>query len=223
VKEQLRGQNPIVKLTPEEILAYVERHTTPSSALLEELESETVRTLEAPGMLSGPVVGRLLEFLVFALGARSVLEIGTFSGYSALAMAEGLPPDGRIVTLELDETHAAIARRAIANSPHANRIEVVLGPALESLERLPGPFDFVFIDADKRGYVNYYEAVLPKLSEHGMIAADNTLWSGRVADETDGEASTEVMRVFNERIRSDPRVRCVILSVRDGVTLIRRA
>jgi caffeoyl-CoA O-methyltransferase len=212
-----------VTFSSDAILAYVERHTTPSSVELEELERETVRTLEDPGMLSGPVVGRLLEFLVYALEARSVLEIGTFSGYAALTMAGGLPPDGRIVTLELDEAHAELARRSIATSPHADRIEVVLGPALESLEHLPGPFDFVFIDADKQRYLDYYEAVLPKLSERGLIAVDNTLWSGRVADETDKEASTEVMRAFNDRVRSDPRVRCVILSVRDGVTLIRRA
>lgn len=210
-------------LSSDAILAYIEQHTTPSSAELEELERETIRTLEAPGMLSGPVVGRLLEFVVYTLGARSVLEIGTFSGYSALAMAEGLPPDGRIVTLEIDERHAELASHAIAASPYAERIEVVLGPALESLERLPGPFDFIFIDADKEHYVEYYEAVLPKLSEHGLIAADNTLWGGRVLDETNKSTSTEAIRAFNTRVRTDPRVRCVILPVRDGVTLVRRA
>jgi caffeoyl-CoA O-methyltransferase len=212
-----------MKLTPDEILAYVERLSTPGSAQLEALEEETVRTLDSPQMLSGPVVGRLLEFLVFALGARSVLEIGTFSGYSALSMAEGLPADGHIVTLELDETHAALARRAIAASPHAQKIEVVLGPALESIERLPGPFDFVFIDADKTGYPDYYEAVLPKLAPRGLIAVDNTLRHGSVLDESDASAAAAATRAFNERMRNDPRVRCVILSVRDGVTLIRRA
>jgi caffeoyl-CoA O-methyltransferase len=212
-----------VKPSPEAILAYVERQTTPSNSQLEDLERETVLAFDSASMLSGPVVGRLLEFLVYALEARSVLEIGTFSGYSALAMAGGLPSEGHIVTLELDEAHAGLARRAILESPHADKIEVVIGPALESLEHLPGPFDFVFIDADKQRYLDYYESVLPKLSEHGMIAADNTLWSGRVADETNKEASTEIMRAFNKRIRSDSRVRCVILSVRDGVTLIRRA
>jgi len=212
-----------MKLTPDEILAYVERQSTASPAALEELAEETARTLGSPNMLSGPVVGRLLEFLVFALGARSVLEIGTFSGYSALAMAEGLPPDGRIVTLEIDEAHAELARRAIAASPHAKKIEIVLGPALASLERLPGPFDFVFIDADKEGYLDYYEAVLPKLAPRGLIAVDNTLRRGSVLDESDTSPASEATRAFNERVRNDPRVRCVILSVRDGVTLIRRA
>jgi caffeoyl-CoA O-methyltransferase len=212
-----------MKLTPDEILAYVDRYSTPSSKQLDELAQETARTLGSPNMLSGPVVGRLLEFLVFALEARSVLEIGTFSGYSALAMAEGLPPDGRIVTLEIDEAHAEVARRWVAESPHAGKIEIVLGPALESIERLPGPFDFVFIDADKTGYLDYYEAVLPKLAPRGLIAADNTLRSGRVLDESDRSPANEGIRAFNERARNDPRVRCVILSVRDGVTLIRRA
>jgi len=212
-----------MKLTPDEILAYVERQSTPSPAALEQLAEETKRTLDSPQMLSGPVVGRLLEFLVFALGARSVLEIGTYSGYSALAMAEGLPPDGRIVTLELDEAHAEFARHAIAASPHAGKIEIVLGPALASLENLPGPFDFVFIDADKTGYLDYYEAVLPKLAPGGLIAIDNTLRHGSVLDESDTSPASAATRAFNERVRNDSRVRCVILSVRDGVTLIRRA
>jgi|SRR5664280_3652734 len=212
-----------MKLTPDEILAYIDSHSTRSSEQLDELARETERSLGSPNMLSGPVVGRLLEFLVFALEARSVLEIGTFSGYSALAMAEGLPSDGRIVTLEIDEAHAELARRAIAESPHAKKIEIVLGPALESIERLPGPFDFVFIDADKDQYLDYYEAVLPKLAPRGLIAADNTLRSGRVLDENDKHPANEGIRAFNERARNDPRVRCVILSVRDGVTLIRRA
>ncbi len=212
-----------MKLTPDEILNYVERMSTPGSPQLEELAREARRTLDSPQMLSGPVVGRLLEFLVFALGARSVLEIGTYAGYSALSMAEGLPPDGQIVTLELDEARAEFARRAIAAGPHAQKIEVVVGPALESLESLPGPFDFVFIDADKTGYLDYYEAVLPKLSARGLIAIDNTLSHGRVLDESDESPRAETIRAFNERVRNDPRVRCVILSVRDGITLIRRA
>jgi len=212
-----------MKLTPDEVLAYVERMSTPGSPQLEKLAEETKRALDSPQMLSGPVVGHLLEFLVFALEARSVLEIGTYVGYSALSMAEGLPPDGHIVTLELDEARAELARRWVAASPHAKKIEVVVGPALESLENLPGPFDFVFIDADKVGYLDYYEAVLPKLSPRGLIALDNTLSHGQVLDETGGSPRAETIRAFNERARNDPRVRCVILNVRDGITLIRRA
>lgn len=199
-----------------EIERYAEEHTTPHPPLLEELAEETRATLRIPQMLTGPVEGRLLQFLVWALRARRVLELGTYSGYSALSMAAGLPEGGTIDTCELDEEHAAVARRYIERAGYADRITVHVGPAAEMLERLDGPWDFVFIDADKDGYLGYYEAVLPKLSEHGLIAADNTLRGGRVLE---GDVVTE----FNERVRSDPRVISVLLTVRDGVTLVRRA
>ena len=144
--------------------AYAEAHTTPPPAYLEELATDLRATLEAPGMMVGRLEGRFLEMLTFALGARSVLEIGTFGGYSALAMAAGLAPGGRITTCEISPVHAEFARRHIAGSPYAEVIEVVVGPALETIASLPGPFDLVFIDADKSGYPAYLEAVLPKLS-----------------------------------------------------------
>ena len=201
---------------------YAEAHTTPPTELLAALAEETRATLEAPQMLTGTIEGRFLELLVYASGARRVLELGTYSGYSALSMAAGLPPDGRIDTCELDEERAAVARRYIAQSPYADRIAIHLGPALETIGQLEGTFDFVFIDADKPNYVNYYEAVLPRLSEGGIIVADNTLWSGRVLDEDDQSEGTEAIRAFDEHVRGDPRVACVMLTVRDGVTLIRR-
>lgn len=201
---------------------YAEDHTTPPEALLAELAAQTRATLASPAMLTGTIEGRLLELLVFAAGARRVLELGTFSGYSALSMAAALPPDGHVDTCERDPEHAAVARRHIARSPYADRITVHEGPAAETIERLPGPFDLVFLDADKPGYVGYYEALLPRLSERGLIVADNTLWSGRVLDEADESESTQALRAFNEHVRGDPRVVCVMLTVRDGVTLIRR-
>ena len=137
-------------------------------------------------------------------------------------MAAALPPDGRIDTCEIDERHAEVARRYIARSPYADRITVHLGPALETIARLEGEFDLVFIDADKPNYVNYYEAVLPRLSPRGLIVADNTLWSGRVVNPEPDDASTQAIAAFNDRVRQDERVVCVQLSVRDGVTLIRR-
>jgi caffeoyl-CoA O-methyltransferase len=187
------------------------------------LADETTATLVAPQMMVGPVEGRFLEFLVFALRPRRVLEIGTFSGYSALSMAAALPDGGHITTLELSERHAEVARRHIAASPYRDRIEVVIGPALDSLGRLSGPWDFVFIDADKGSYRNYYEAVLPQLSERGMIAVDNVLWDGRVVDEATPEGDTRAIVEFNEAVRTDPRVTCVLCTVRDGVLLIRKA
>ena len=210
-------------IVPPEIERYAEEHTTPPSDLLAELADETRATLSFPSMLTGTIEGRLLELLVFASGARRVLELGTYSGYSALSMAAGLPADGSIDTCEVDPKHAEVARRYIERSPYADRIHVHLGPALDTLERLEGSFDFVFIDADKVNYRNYYDAVVPRLSERGLIVADNTIWSGRVLDGGDRSEATEAIRAFNEHVRSDPRVTSVMLTVRDGVTLIRRA
>jgi predicted O-methyltransferase YrrM len=188
-----------------------------------ELAEETQATLRAPQMLTGPVEGRFLELLVFATGARRVLEIGTYSGYSALSMAAGLPNDGHIDTCEIDEQHAEVARRYIARSPFADRITVHVGPAQETVERLDGPWDLVFVDADKTGYDAYYETVLPKLAPKGLIVFDNMLQNGRVVDAPDDGDSTRAIVALNRKLRDDPRVTCVLLTVRDGVTLVRRA
>ncbi|MHB8681958.1 MAG: O-methyltransferase [Acidimicrobiales bacterium] len=203
--------------------AYTEAHTTPPPPHLVAVTERTRADLALPGMMVGAVEGRFLEMLVHALQAQLVLEIGTFSGYSSIAMAAGLPPGGRILTCELDPLHVAAARANIAASPHAQRIEVLEGPALETVAGLAGPFDLVFIDADKTNYRNYFEAVLPKLAEGGLIAADNTLWSGQVVDESDLSPDTLAIRAFNDALAEDPRVVCVQLPVRDGVTLVRRA
>jgi caffeoyl-CoA O-methyltransferase len=206
-----------------EIEAYAEAHTSAPTDLLRRLAEETRATLRSPQMLTGTVEGRLLEFLVFATGARRVLELGTYSGYSAISMAAALPEGGRIDTCEVDDQHAEVARRFIEEAGFSDRITIHLGPALETLSSLEGDFDLVFIDADKENYVNYYEAVLPRLSERGLIAADNTLWSGRVIDESEQSEGTVAIRAFNEHVRHDDRVVSVMLTVRDGVTLIRRA
>jgi len=212
----------VAYIVPEEIERYAEEHTTPPPPLLQELAEETRATLRVQQMLTGTIEGRLLELLVFASGARRVLELGTFSGYSALSMAAGLPPDGHIDTCEVDEEHAEVARRYIGRSPYADRITVHLGPALATIARLEGEFDLVFVDADKVNYLNYYEAVLPRLSERGLIVADNTLWSGRVLEPGPEDESTAAIVAFNDRVAADERVVCVQLSIRDGVTLIRR-
>jgi len=202
--------------------SYAEAHTTPTPSHLHAVAERTRAELALPGMMVGSVEGRFLEMLVASTGARAVLEIGTFSGYSAIAMAAGLVPGGRITTCEVSPVHAEAARTNIAASPYADRIEVVEGPALQTIERLDGPFDFVFIDADKPSYLAYYEALLPKLASRGLIAADNTLWSGRVIDEGDQSEDTVAIRAFNDAVVRDTRVVCVQLTVRDGVTLIRR-
>ena len=211
-------------IVPEDIERYAEEHTTPPTELLAELAAETRETLRAPQMLTGRIEGRFLELLVYASGAKRILEIGTYSGYSALSMAAGLPPDGRIDTCEIDPKHAEVALRYIERAGYADRIAVHLGPAIDTIGRLEGAFDFVFIDADKVSYHDYYEAVLPQLGDPGLIAVDNTLWSGRVArDEEEPSEDTLALRAFNDHVVSDPRVACVQLTIRDGVTLIRRA
>jgi len=196
---------------------YVERFTSPHEPLLAELSQETADELGSTTMLTGPVAGRLLEFLVWVGRSRRVLEIGTFSGHSALAMSAALPEDGHIDTCEIDPARAAFAQRYFDRSPHGSKITLHLGPALETIDRLEGEFDLVFIDADKEGYIAYYEAVLPRLAERGLIVADNTLADGRVVDERPPIAA------FNEHVAADPRTVQVLLSVRDGMTLIRRA
>lgn len=208
-------------LVDEEIEAYAEAHTTPPADLLERLAEETRATMSSPGMLTGTVEGRFLELLVFGTGAKRVLEIGTFTGYATLSMAAALPEDGHIHTCDIEPRHVEVAQRYVSESPYADRITIHLGPALDSLERIDGEFDLVFIDADKGNYASYYEAVLPRMSERGLIAIDNTLWSGKVLDPLDDDS--RAIAALNDLIAADHRVVAVQLTVRDGVTLIRRA
>jgi caffeoyl-CoA O-methyltransferase len=209
-----------VDFVDEAVEAYAEAHTTQPTDLQRRLAEETRSTLQSPQMLTGTIEGRFLELLVHGLQARRVLEIGTYSGYGTLSMATGLPDGGRIDSCEIEEKHAAVARRYLEEAGFADRVQVHVGPATETIERLEGEFDFVFIDADKVNYLNYYEAVLPRLSPTGLIAADNTLWSGRVVEDG-GDESTRAIKEFNDRVAADERVTCVVLTVRDGVTLIR--
>ena len=209
-------------LVAPEIESYVESHTSPPSAALAKVIEETQAMGQISGMMTGPVEGRFLEFLVFALRPQLVLEIGTFTGYSSISMASALPPGGRIVTCDVNPEAHATARRHAEAAGVVDRIEYRLGPALDTIAILDGPFDLVFIDADKTNYANYYEAVLPKLAPSGIIAIDNTLWSGRVVDDSDQSDNTTAIRAVNDLVRNDRRVVCVQLSVRDGVTLVRR-
>jgi len=204
----------------ERIERYAAEHSTPAAALFERLAEETRSTQSAPQMMVGQLEGAFLSFVVGLKQPRLVLEIGTFTGWSSIAMASVLPTGGRIVTCDVNEETSATARRYAEEAGVADRIEYRVGPAIETIATLDGPFDLVFIDADKGGYVDYYEATLPKLAEHGVILADNTLANGDVLD-PNGEMSIAIAR-FNDHVRADDRVECVLLTVRDGVTLIRR-
>ena len=205
----------------EEIEEYALAHTEPPTDVLERLAAETRETMDAPQMMVGPLEGRFLELLVRLSAPRLVLELGTFTGYSSISMAPALPEGGRIVTCDIDERAVAIARRYADEAGVVDRIDYRLGPGLETIAGLDGPFDFVFIDADKESYVDYYEAVLPKLADDGLIVADNVLWSGRVV-EPSPEETTRTIMAFNDHVRNDDRVVAVMLTVRDGMTLIRR-
>jgi caffeoyl-CoA O-methyltransferase len=210
-------------LLPDDVEAYAAAHTTPAAPHMAALEAESHAALGWPGMLTGNVEGRLLEMLVWLGRPRVVLEIGTFSGYGALSLAATLPEGGRVITLELDEERAAFARRHIEAAGYADRVEVRVGPALDTIAQLDGPFDLVFIDADKPGYRGYLEAVLPKLSPRGLVALDNTMSAGRVLPgRDDGSESAAAMRTLNDELAADERLAVVQLTVRDGVTLVRR-
>ncbi len=201
---------------------YAREHSSKEPDLLSEAVRNTREFSGSYGMLTGHLEGRFLKMLVAISGARRILEIGTYTGYSAISMAEALPEDGRLITCEIDERHAEMARRHIATSPDAAKIEVRVGRALDTIELLDGPFDMVFIDADKTSYRAYYEAVLPLLSERGFICMDNVLWSLRVLDASDNDPSTVAFRELNDFVASDPRVECVMVPIRDGVSIVRR-
>jgi caffeoyl-CoA O-methyltransferase len=209
-------------IIPKKIEDYCLHHSSPRGKLLHELEKYTRRHCEDAQMLIGPHEGALLAMLVRLGGARRVLEIGTFTGYSALCMAEALPKNGRLITCEIRPKHAEIAQTFFDRSPHGRKIRLRLGAALETLADLPASatFDFVFLDADKENYVNYYEAVVPRLRPGGVIVADNVLWSGRVL--APKNKTDRAVVKFNKHVRRDPRVECVMLPVRDGVSLIRK-
>jgi caffeoyl-CoA O-methyltransferase len=210
----------VADIVPEEIERYAEGQTTPPSELQRRQAGETRETLRSPEMLTGVVEGRLLEFLVFARRPQRVLELGTYSGYSSLAMALVLPPGGHIDTCEVEEAHAEVARRYLDEASVGDRVTIHVGPALETIERLGGEFDFIFIDADKLNYPAYYDALVPRLSSDGLMVLDNTLWSGRVL-EPDDSPEAQMFAELNARIAADPRVVAVMLTVRDGITLVR--
>jgi len=199
---------------------YAFAHTRPEPQLLRELAEETHARMAAPQMLTGRLEGRLLKLLSAVSGAKRVLEIGTFTGYSALSLAEGMPEDGRVITCEIEKAHAAMAQRYFDRSPHGRKIEIRMGPALETLAALAGPFDLAFIDADKENYPAYYERVADLIRPGGLILVDNTLWSGQVLEPRDTES--RAIDAVNRRIAEDPRMENVLLTVRDGIQLIRK-
>jgi caffeoyl-CoA O-methyltransferase len=209
-----------VNFIDERVEQYAEEHSSPPPELFARLAAETHEKSESPQMMVGRIEGNFLALLVRTLRARRVLELGTFTGYSSIAMARALPADGRLITCDVKEETTEIARRYAQEAGVVDRIDYRLGPALETVGGLDGEFDLVFIDADKVNYVNYYEATLPLLAASGLMVVDNTLWSGRVADPQEDDESVRAIRELNDHVRDDPRVDNVLLTVRDGMNLV---
>lgn len=203
-----------------EIEEYAKLYTSNEPELLKELAEFTETNMPMAQMLTGKIEGRLLKMLVALTSAKTVLEIGMFTGYSALSMAEALPDDGQLITCDIDEEVAKLAKDYFSRSPHGSKISIELAQALETLSNLNQTFELAFLDADKENYVEYYQAIIPKLKSNGLLVIDNCLWSGKVIEP---EAETDVaIHKLNQFIATDPRVENVVLTVRDGINLVRK-
>jgi len=199
------------------IESYAAQNSSKETSVFKALVKATHKKTKWPQMQVGHLEGQFLKLMVKAAQAKRVLEIGTFTGYSALALAEGLPENGKVITLDIDPINTQIALEHWKQHPAGRKIKLILGPALDSLRNLKGPFDAVFIDADKTNYLNYWNAVLPKVRRGCIVLVDNVLWSGEVLKPRDQNSRS--LAKFNRTIKSDPRVDCAMLTIRDGITL----
>jgi len=207
----------------EEIEEYCESHSTPESDLLYRLNRETNLKVMNPRMLSGHLQGMFLTCLMKMMQPKSVLEIGTYTGYAAICMAEGLPEDGTIDTIEIDEELEDIIRKYFSQYENRHKINLHIGDAAKVIPALNKTYDFVFMDADKEDYITYYELVLPKVRKGGFILADNVLWSGKILQEVKkSDKDTAALQRFNDYILKDERVRNVLLPLRDGIMVIEK-
>jgi caffeoyl-CoA O-methyltransferase len=207
-------------LVPAEIEAYAQAHSMPESAICRALREETQRTMEYAQMLVGPLEGAFLKMMAQLVGATRVLEIGMFTGYSALCFAEALPENGQVITCEVDEASAAVARRYFRQAPAGKKIEVRMGPALDTMRALSGPFDLIFIDADKTNYLNYYRRAVDLLAPRGVILIDNVLWDGAVLKQPSPDEKTAAIQELNRVVAADPTVSAVLVTIRDGILVV---
>ena len=205
-----------------EINEYIEAHTTDETPLLYELNRETHQKTFYPNMLSGKVQGKFLELIVSMLKPKRILEIGTFTGYSALAMAQALPEDGYLITVDRNEETSSFAKRYFAQFENHDKIKFVEGDAREIIPELNETFDLIFIDAEKSQYTDYYKLAFPKLRRGGFFLADNVLWGGKAVEDKRPDKETLGIRNFNDHVRDDDRVEQVLISVRDGLLLIHK-
>lgn len=210
----------MIGLVDARLEAYAREHSSRVPELMEELREHTFQHTRMPQMQVGPLEGMLLKLLARSSRAERIVEVGTFTGYSALMMASALPPHGRLITCEIDPANAATARQFFDKSPHGDKIEIKLGPAAESLAALQGPFDMAFIDADKANYIRYFDLTFPMMRPNGLIVVDNVLWSGRVLDENDHSEGTRAIVAFNRYLKEKTDLDKIMMTVRDGMTLI---
>jgi caffeoyl-CoA O-methyltransferase len=208
---------------PEDLTAYADAHTSPEGEELRRLSRQTRAKVLYPRMLSGHFQGRLLSMLAHMMQPRRILEIGTFTGYSAICLAESLPDDGLLITIDKNEELETMARAAWADTPHVAKIDYRIGNALDLIPTLDEVFDLIFLDADKQNYARYYDLVFDKLRPGGVILADNVLWSGKVVQPVKpSDRDTQAVLAFNQKVQDDPRVENVLLPVRDGLMMIRK-
>ncbi len=203
-----------------EVEAYAEAHSMTESEVCRRLREETYRTMDIPQMVVGPLEGAFLKVMAMTVCAKRILEIGTFTGYSALCFAESLPEKGEVITCDIDPESTALAKRYWAESPHGSKIHLRLAPALETLANVTGSFDLIFIDADKANYVKYYQRAMDLIAPTGVILIDNVLWSGEVVKSPASDSNTVAIQELNRLVHADTRVSAVLLTVRDGVFLI---
>lgn len=208
---------------PEDIEQYAQDHTQEEPQLLQELNLETWQTVLAPRMLSGPLQGRLLSLIAQLVQPKAILEIGTYTGYSALCLSEGLTPDGVLHTIDRNAELRRLQQKYFDRSGKGHQIIAHLGDASEILAGLDQQFDLVFIDADKSNYLNYLKLVTPMLISGGLLISDNVLWSGKVAQKAkDDDIDTKVLQEFNRQLKNHPEYQTVLLPIRDGLTLSRK-
>ncbi|MCC6583976.1 MAG: O-methyltransferase [Chitinophagales bacterium] len=210
-----------MNLVSYEIEKYIDAHTTAESDALQQLNRKTQTDVLMPQMLSGKVQGQFLKFISQMLQPARVLEIGTFTGYAAICLAEGLPENGKLFTIDINEELEAIARTHIEKAGLQNKIIQIIGNAVQEIQQLNETFDLVFIDADKQNYSLYYDLVIDKVRSGGFILADNVLWSGKIIDEQK-DKDTKKLAEFNDKVQQDNRVENVIVSIRDGIMMIRK-
>lgn len=210
-----------MNLVSYEIEKYIDAHTTAESDALQQLNRKTQTDVLMPQMLSGKVQGQFLKFISQMLQPARVLEIGTFTGYAAICLAEGLPENGKLFTIDINEELEAIARTHIEKAGLQNKVIQIIGNAVQEIQQLNETFDLVFIDADKQNYSLYYDLVIDKVRSGGFILADNVLWSGKIIDEQK-DKDTKKLAEFNDKVQQDNRVENVIVSIRDGIMMIRK-